>query len=394
MMAFDPEGIENKIGLAQRGAAEEDDPRIELRSSREMVKAGPQGMLITNLAEGIEYAKAMAKAIHTVPEHLHGNIGDCLAIIDIATRAGLSPYMVAQKTYVQNKVLCYESQLYHAFVQGFGLLIGDLVVEHEGQGGDLVCHVTGILRSDPHRPRTHESPPLREVHPGFVLRKGEGQTTSKRSLTYAEGAQMLEDGLEQGTRLFSAGSPLWTRKPRVQLFYDTSRDWVRMFAPRATLGVYTPDELQDYAEDMSVSRETRPNAGGKVAELTDRLKRSRAERHGRGFDGDHIEREVSKTIEGTINADPNGEAQQEEGNGKTNTGTASGNDVELSDAERHPDGENRGDSHDAADDGVARGAVEQAGGRAAGDGVAKEEGQQQADLLGSDLASARGKRRR
>jgi len=58
-----------------------------------------------------------AKAQLMVPAHFHGNVDDCLAIIDIATRAGLSPYMVAAKTYKDRlgKGIAFESQLYHAF---------------------------------------------------------------------------------------------------------------------------------------------------------------------------------------------------------------------------------------------------------------------------------------
>lgn len=192
------------------------DARSEIQQARALIPV-TQGVTPANFAQMVDFAKTMALARNALPEHLRNNAGDCLAIIDISAKVGLSPYMVANQTYVQNKRLCFQSQLFHAFAQSSGLLKGDLHVDYEGEGDETVCIVRGYLRGDP-REKIHRSPMLKEVRP-------------KRN---AEGVVK--------------GSPLWDRKPLVQLFYDTSRDWVRIYAPRSTLGIYTPEEMQEYEE--------------------------------------------------------------------------------------------------------------------------------------------------
>jgi len=181
----------------------------------ELVPVGPTGAAPISLAQQIDFAQFMAKARNALPSHLRGNVGDCLAVLDISSRAGLSPYMVANKTYVQNERLCFESQLFHALLVQSGKLKGDLQVTYQGEGDARTCTIKGTMRSDGIE-RTHTSQMLKDARPG----------TNDRGMI--------------------KGSPLWKDKPDVQLFYDTSRDWIRMFAPTATLGIYTPDELIEH----------------------------------------------------------------------------------------------------------------------------------------------------
>lgn len=264
-------------------SAPNEETRAAIRAARELVPVGVQGVQITDLAQQVDYAQTMARAKAALPAHLRGNIGDCLAIIDIASRAGLSPYMVASKTYLQNDRLCFESQLFHAFAQASGLLAGDLVVEYEGTDAERVCVITGWLRSDPSRPRVHKSPPLREAHPGWVVkRQHEDGGTAKRRMAYEAGLKLkAEGGLKEGEELFCQGSPLWGRKPDVQLFYDTSRDWVRIYAPRSVLGIYTPEEVAEYGPEFA--RDVTPPTSGLKERLTSGDV-SREEGHGAGGD--------------------------------------------------------------------------------------------------------------
>lgn len=181
----------------------------------ELVPVGPTGASPISLAQQIDFAQFMAKARAALPVHLRGNVGDCLAVLDISSRAGLSPYMVANKTYLQNDRLCFESQLFHALLVQSGKLKGDLQVTYQGEGDTRTCTIKGTMRSDGIE-RTHTSQTLKDARPATNDR---GQIK---------------------------GSPLWKDKPDVQLFYDTSRDWIRMFAPTATLGIYTPEEMIEH----------------------------------------------------------------------------------------------------------------------------------------------------
>jgi hypothetical protein len=194
---------------------EPEPPATPLSRRAELVPVGPSGAAPANLQQQIDFAQFMAKARNALPDHLRGNVGDCLAVLDISSRAGLSPYMVANKTYVQNNRLCFESQLFHALLVQSGKLKGDLLVTYQGEGDERTCTVKGTMRSDGIE-RTHTSQPLKDARP---VKNDRGQIK---------------------------GSPLWSDKPDVQLFYDTSRDWIRMFAPTATLGIYAPEEFVEH----------------------------------------------------------------------------------------------------------------------------------------------------
>jgi hypothetical protein len=80
------------------------------------------------------------------------------------------------------------------------------------------------------------------------------------------------------------GSPLWDKKPDVQLFYDTSRDWTRLFAPTATLGIYSPEEM--------IETPVGPDTARNVTSLTDRI--TGAPKTGEGFADGHADRELSQ----------------------------------------------------------------------------------------------------
>lgn len=276
---------------------EPEDAKEALRRSREMVTVGPAGVQITDLAQQVDYAQTMARARAALPSHLRNNVGDCLAVIDISSRAGLSPYMVASKTYVQNDRLCFESQLFHAFAQASGLLVGDLDVEYENEDTDeMTCTVRGRLRADPHTLRIHKSPPLKDLHPGYTVKRevggDDGGGTAKKRISFEAGQKMKAEGkIEEGMRLFPLGSPLWDRKPRVQMFYDTSRDWVRIYCPRATLGIYTAEEVEEYGPDFA--RDVTPATSG----LSDRL-RSGTGKRDEGFKDGHAEAEIHQAKNG------------------------------------------------------------------------------------------------
>lgn len=254
--------------------------RAEIQEARALIPVGPTGAAPMNFAQQVDFAKTMALAKAALPPHLRNNAGDCLAIIDIASRAGLSPYMLASKTYVQNDRLCFESQAYHALAQSSGLMNGEFEIQYEGEGAARICIVSGFLKGDP-RQKTHRSPPLGELHPGYSLKTDEGGVKTTKTLSYVGGQKLKAEAAAKGETvhgLYCKGSPLWDRKPDVQHAYDTIRDWVRLHAPRATLGVYTVDEIQDHADHFALEQ----------AKSTDTLKdklatADRTEGHQNGF---------------------------------------------------------------------------------------------------------------
>ena len=161
-------------------------------------------------------AKAMASAKVTIPKHLQGSPGDCLAIIFQAQQWGMNPFAVAQKTHIVNGTLGYEAQLVNAVVSSSSLLASRIAYQWEGEwkgcngktdkDDSRACTISATLRGESH-PRT--------------LRVSMAQVGDVRN------------------------SPLWVSDPRQQLAYLATKRWVRLHAPDVLLGVYTTDELAE-----------------------------------------------------------------------------------------------------------------------------------------------------
>lgn len=177
------------------------------------------GALVATFAQQIDYAKYMARGREAVPKHLRENVGACLAVVDIATRFNFSPYMVANKTYVQKDRLCFESQLVHAMLEQSGVLKQRLRFEYSGEGETRRVKVIGHFKREID-PFVYESPMLKDLHPGH---------TTKDGIRYV------------------AGSQLWDDKPDVQLIYNATYDLVRIYAPDVlmAMGIPAPDQTPE-----------------------------------------------------------------------------------------------------------------------------------------------------
>lgn len=168
-------------------------------SPREILDGG-------NLDKMLEIARMLANSKLSVPKHLVGNIGDCLAIVTQAMLWNMNPFAVAQKTHLVNGTLGYEAQLVNAVLQNSGIVRGLPRYEYRGDGPALECRV------------------------GFIPR-GESEVIF--------GEWLRSDAVT------TKNSPLWKTNPKQQLGYLQIKNWARAFAPGAILGVYTVDELED-----------------------------------------------------------------------------------------------------------------------------------------------------
>lgn len=282
--------------------------RQPLTEAAKNVPVGDRGAAPTTFEQQVTLAQFMAKANVSLPKFLRGNVGDCLAIIDIASRTGLSPYMLANTAYqTPAGGMAFESKAYHAIlIQSGRIKESALHVRYEGEGPARKCIVWGTLIGET-EPRTYTSPPLYKLHPGYSYKTREGNTNSAKDITYVEGQRLIaaarvqakaaaiEAGMSEDEAgmiaeaatvpgLWVKGSPLWDDKPDVQHFYDTTRDWGRMFTPVATLGVlerYEPIEhpIRGTAEILPADNS-----------LKDRLaKADRSE----GYQNGHADRELA-----------------------------------------------------------------------------------------------------
>jgi hypothetical protein len=229
-----------------------------VREARQLVPVDHTGISPTDMAGAVTYAQAVAKSTIALPVHLRGNVADCFAMIDMAQRAGLSPVMLMRESYVVGKQLGFSSHAWHALLEGSGLLDGTLHYEWDGEEGDMTCTVVGTLKADP-RPKVYKSEKLSKLHPGHVTK-----TVNGDEITMVKGSQ------------------LWDRKPRMQLAYDARRDWIRLYCPRALLGIYTVDELEDYRgapADLPLTDVT-PPGGLRAGLMNDRIETGEGYRDG------------------------------------------------------------------------------------------------------------------
>ncbi len=147
-------------------------------------------------------AEAMANSRVSVPEHLRGNVGDCMAICTQAMLWNMNPFAVAQKTHIVSGRLGYEAQLVIAVVQNSGAIRGAFRFEHDGDK----CRAGAVLR-------------------------GESEVTWGEWLSAAS--------------VTTKNSPLWKTNAKQQMAYLQAKNWSRIYCPGAILGVYSTDELED-----------------------------------------------------------------------------------------------------------------------------------------------------
>jgi hypothetical protein len=163
------------------------------------------GLGFSNMEGAMQFAKYMAISQFAVPKHLRGNPGACLAITIQAVEWKMSPFAVANKSYLVNDRLAYESQLVQAVVLQRAPIVGRFGIQFIGDGEKRRCTVSAVLKG--------------------------GDTVSYTS--------------PDTGKIVIKNSPLWKNDPDQQLFYFAARNLCRRHFPDVLLGIYTPEELYD-----------------------------------------------------------------------------------------------------------------------------------------------------
>lgn len=241
------------------------------------------GLDLKDMAQIVEYAKGMSLSDSMVPAFCRNKPWTCFALCIQAMNWKMAPYDVAKQAYeVENtrtkeRTVAYMSQILHAVLENRGLLKERLSVEYEGEGDDMVCIVSGTFKGET-KPRVWRSPRLADRRPKATKRRNH------------------QTGEEYET---TPGSPLWYSKPQVQLAHDTLRDWGRIYAPDAVLGIYSPEEMED-AGFVSVGGRTSDETREADESFTKRLSASALARAGFAptdvISADHVEREVETAM--------------------------------------------------------------------------------------------------
>jgi len=162
-------------------------------------------MAFASLQQITEFAKLMAVAEVAIPKHLRNNPGACMAVAIQASEWQMSPFAVANKSYVVSDRLAYEAQLVNAVILKRAPITGRFEVTYDGEGDKRRCTVSAKLR---------------------------------------DGATATYTSPEVG-KIPVKNSPLWKSDPDQQLFYFASRSMCRRHFPDVILGIYTEDELQE-----------------------------------------------------------------------------------------------------------------------------------------------------
>lgn len=163
---------------------------------------GGNALVPQTMDQAVRMAEMMAKG-RLVPQHLQNSPGDCLMVIEQATRWGMSPFAVAQATSVIQGRLMFEGKLVAAALHTSGALATRLAYDYSGDGASRAVRVSAVLAGET-EPRVVE------------VKLADAKTTNK----------------------------MWTTQPDQQLAYHGARVWARRYAPEVMLGVYAPEEME------------------------------------------------------------------------------------------------------------------------------------------------------
>lgn len=163
--------------------------------------------LVAHTFEACNQIVDMMVQCATLPAHLK-NKGECFRIVAQASQWGMNPFAVAECTSVVHGRLCYEGKLVHAVLINMGAIKGSLDFEYSGNPGT----------------------DQRTVVVSGTLQNGQIRTVT---------------GTVADWKTTGAGSPWKPGAYDRQLAYRGTREWARMWAPQAVLGVYAPDEIED-----------------------------------------------------------------------------------------------------------------------------------------------------
>lgn len=196
----------------------------------------------TNMERMVRMAELMAQGKTTIPQHLRGNVGDCMAVTMQAMQWGMNPFAVAQKTHLVNGTLGYEGQLVAAVVNNSPLMQDRLALEWFGDWEKIIGQFKEVFSQTK---KDDAGNAKKYIVPAWNLADEKGLGIRVRGTIKGEAAPRELELLMTQCRTRNSG--LWTEDPKQQIAYLAQRRWARLHTPDVLLGVYTPDELEERA---------------------------------------------------------------------------------------------------------------------------------------------------
>lgn len=169
-------------------------------------RGGGGALMPQTFGDVVAFSEIMARSQHAIPQHLRNVPGACLAVTMQALRWEMDPFAVASKSYSVKDIIAYEAQLIAAVVHTRAPIKARPEYAYTGEGPDRRCAVT--CEFDDGVRRSYESPRIADIA--------------------------------------VKNSPLWKADPDQQLGYYSIRAFARRYCPEVILGVYTPEEAQQF----------------------------------------------------------------------------------------------------------------------------------------------------
>lgn len=225
----------------------------ESQQSLAIVQDTSQIILDATAMQSLEsFAVLMASGRSTVPKHLQGNKGDCMAVAMQATQWRMNPFTVAQKTHLVHGTLGYEAQLVSAVITTLAPIAHRPKYEFLGDWAKILGRVKELKGDNG------------KYYAADWLASDETGLGVKVSCTL-KGEDEPRELMLMMTQCFPRFSTLWATDPQQQICYAAIKKWARRFTPDVILGVYTPDELQELPPKDINAAPARSRNGASVA---------------------------------------------------------------------------------------------------------------------------------
>lgn len=192
-----------------------------------------------NMNQMLGLAKVMASGRSTIPQHLRGSEGDCMAVVMQSMQWGMNPYSVAQKTHLVNGTLGYEAQLVAAVINNSGVVKDRFHFEWFGPWEKIVGKFKEVESSTK---KDDNGRPKKYIVPDWKTADEQGLGVKVWATIKGESEPRVLELLMTQAR--TRNSTLWTEDPKQQIAYLAQKRWARLYAPDVILGVYTPDEIE------------------------------------------------------------------------------------------------------------------------------------------------------
>jgi hypothetical protein len=179
------------------------------------------------------FAALMCKGAVTVPQHLRGNPGDCMAVTLAALSRRMDPFAFAQKTHItKSGALGYESQLIKAMIITSGKVEGLPEYEFLGDWNRILGKVEEATGGSGGKYYKATYTKKDEEGLGVIIRwRLRGETVHKTMTV------ML-------SQCYPRFSTQWATDPQQQICYVADRKFARRYCPDTLLGVYDVEELE------------------------------------------------------------------------------------------------------------------------------------------------------